>query len=264
MSAAPAIERHAPGTFCWVELATTDPDAAKNFYTSLFGWTFADLPGPDGVYTTWKVHGLEHGAMHTALPEGVPPHWLLYIAVTSVDASIAKARGAGATVLMEPTDVMDYGRMAVIRDPAEAVVALWQARKHIGARIINTTATLCWSELVVRDTRAATEFYTKLFGWRADTKKAVLPEEQTDYTEWVIAGNHIGGMLPMTEEWGDAPPHWMAYFQVTDCAESVDKAKKLGGHVEFGPLPIEDVGRFALIRDPQGAYFSIIELNLVA
>jgi predicted enzyme related to lactoylglutathione lyase len=190
---------------------------------------------------------------------------MLYVCVTDVAASAKKAKANGATIVMGPVDVMDHGRMAVIKDPQGAVVSLWEPKKHIGARIINTIGTLCWAELATKDTAAAASFYTSLFGWKTDTKKAGPPGMQSDYTEWVAGGGaHIGGMLEMTEEWGDAPPNWMPYFQVTDCTETVDKVKKLGGKVEFGPLPIENVGHFALISDPQGAYFSVVEMNLVA
>jgi predicted enzyme related to lactoylglutathione lyase len=269
MTAAPAIERHSPGTFCWVELGTTDPAAAKAFYTRLFGWTFEDSPmGPDEVYTMWKLHGKDLGAMYKLSEDlqkqGVPPNWMLYVCVTDAAQTAEKAKANGATLMMEPLDVMDYGRMAVIRDPQGGVISVWEPKRHIGARIINTIGTLCWAELATKDTAKAATFYTNLFDWKTDTKKAGPPGMQTDYTEWVVGGAHIGGMLQMTEEWGDAPPNWMPYFQVTDCLETVEKVKKLGGKVEFGPLPIENVGHFALIADPQGAYFSVVEMSLVA
>lgn len=269
MTAAPAIERHAPGTFCWAELVTTDPEGAKAFYTPLFHWSAEDLPiGGGEAYTMWKTQGLEHSAMYripaSMAARKVPPHWLLYVCVEDVDATAHKASASGAVLLVPPTGVQEHGRMAVIQDPQGAVFALWQPKQHTGAKIMNTVGTLCWSELATRDTQAALSFYKNLFSWKGDTKKSGPPGMQIDYTEWIAGGAHIGGMLEMTDEWGDAPPNWMPYFQVTDCLETVEKAKKLGGKVEFGPLPIENVGSFALIADPQGAYFYAIELSMVA
>jgi predicted enzyme related to lactoylglutathione lyase len=133
---------YAPGTFCWVELATSDSAAAKKFYTELFGWSFTDNPmGPDMVYTMLQLDGKEVGALFGMDKEmesmGVPPNWLSYVSVTNADETSAKATDAGATLLKGPFDVATYGRMAVIQDPTGAVFALWQPATHIGSGITN-------------------------------------------------------------------------------------------------------------------------------
>src|SRR5271157_5596333 len=108
-AAMPCIEKHAPGSFCWMELATTDQAAAKAFYSSLFGWQPIDMPmGPDEYYTMFNLNGGQVGAAYTIKPHmgGAPPHWGLYIAVTSADETAAKAAAAGGKVLSGPFDVM--------------------------------------------------------------------------------------------------------------------------------------------------------------
>ena len=132
---------HAPGTFSWAELATTDQTGGVQFYRSLLGWEVNEQPiGPDGVYTMFTLRGREVAAAYTMRPEerqhGAPPHWNLYVTVASVDESAKKAESLGAKVLAPPFDVMDVGRMAVLQDPTGAVFQLWEAKKHIGAKIL--------------------------------------------------------------------------------------------------------------------------------
>lgn len=259
------IEKHVPGTFCWAELGTTDTSGAKRFYTGIFGWSPDDMPmGENQVYTMLKIDGREMGALYELNPEqrgqGVPPHWMLYVAVESADSAAAKAKQLGATVLAGPFDVFDAGRMAVIRDPQGATFSVWQARTHSGSKIGQVAGTLCWSELATTDPAAATHFYTGLFGW--GTKVSDMGPVR--YTEWLNQGQPTGGMMQMPEQWKEAPPHWMPYFQVEDCDGSAAKARELGGKILHGPEDIPNVGRFAVIRDPQGAVFSIIRLNTPA
>ncbi len=256
------MERHTPGDFCWAELGTSDPAGAKAFYSGLFGWTPDDLPIGEGmVYTMLKLEGLEVGALCELNPEqrqhGVPPHWMLYVSVESADAAAARARELGAKVVVEPFDVFDSGRMAVLQDPQGAYFSVWQPKQHIGARLAGQLGTLCWSELATTDTAAARTFYTALFGWGFKIGEG----GPVQYTEWINAGKHMGGMLEMTAEWGGAPPHWMPYFLVAGCDSSAAKATDLGGNLMVPPTDIPNVGRFATVKDPQGAVFSIFQLT---
>jgi hypothetical protein len=253
------VGKHTPGTFCWVELGTTDQPAAKKFYSDLFGWSVNDLPiGPDSFYTMLQLRGKDVAALCQLNPEqlaqGIPPHWLLYIAVESADEAAKAVIAAGGKTMMEPFDVFDAGRMTVAQDPAGATFGIWQARKHIGSQINNETNTFCWGELATRDTAAATAFYGQVFGWKAKTGDPT-------YTEFHLGDQPFGGMLTMTPEMGDAPPHWAPYFAVNDCDATAEKAKSLGASMCVPPQDIPNVGRFAVIADPQGAVFSIIKLT---
>src|SRR4029453_18876826 len=109
---------YAPGTFSWAELVTSDADAAKAFYTSVFAWEYRDNPIPDGsVYTTALRDGLDVGALYAA---DQPPHWNCYVTVESADAAAARAGELSATIAAEAFDVMDVGRRAGIVDPVGA------------------------------------------------------------------------------------------------------------------------------------------------
>src|SRR5574341_2522975 len=156
------VSKHTPGTFCWVELGTTDQSAAKKFYSELFGWGVNYLPmGPDSFYTMLQLRGKDVAALCQLSPEqlsqGIPPHWLLYVAVESADEAAKAVTAAGGKTMMEPFDVFDAGRMTVAQDPAGATFGIWQARKHIGSQINNETNTFCWGELATRDMGAAAD-----------------------------------------------------------------------------------------------------------
>ena len=251
-----------PGTFCWVELATSDANAAKTFYTQLFGWTYEDHPmGPDMVYTMLRLDGKDVGALYKLMSDqvehGVPPNWLSYISVTSADEATEKAKGAGATILKEPFDVMTVGRMSVIQDPTGAVFATWQAGDSPGAGIYNVPNSFCWNELMTTDTAKDKEFYTSVFGWGADTQNF----GELEYTMFSNGDRPAGGMLAITPEMGPIPPNWLAYFAVDDCDAKVQKATELGASVMKPADDIPGIGRFAILLDPQGAGFAIIKLE---
>src|SRR5436189_5261595 len=172
----PNIEKHAPGAFCWAELATTDQNAAINFYSKIFGWSANNMPmGPNDCYTIFRLEGRDAAACCTLRPEelsqGVPPHWKLYVAGQSADATAARATELGGTVLAPPFDVFDAGRMAVVQDPTGAVFCTWQPQHYQGMAILNEHDSFCWADLATRDQAAASRFYSNLFGWEIDGGK---------------------------------------------------------------------------------------------
>ena len=255
------MKQYPPGTFCWVELATSDARAAKAFYGELLEWNVADMPaGGDMIYSMLKYKGKEVAGLFEITAEmksqGIPPHWLSYVSVASVDETATKAKSLGGKVIKDPFDVMDVGRMAVVQDPTHAVFALWQPKTHQGAALVNETGAFCWNELLTTDTAAAEKFYTGLFGWTAETAQVgPMP-----YTEFKNGERPAAGMLTTTKEMGDMPPNWMVYFSVDDCDRSVERAKKMGATIAASPMEIPDVGRMAAILDPQQAAFAVIKL----
>ena len=255
--------KHEPGTFSWVELATRDSAAAKRFYTSLFGWGVDEMPVGDGTtYTMLTKNGKRVGALYqmSAQQQGVPPHWNSYVTVASADDSAARAKKLGGNVMLEPFDVLDAGRMAVVADPTGAVFSLWQPKRHIGADLVNEPGAFCWNELYTTDPNKAADFYMGLFGWTKDAR-------HMDYGEYVIfnrGGRQMCGMMQIPKEWGPVPPHWLVYFAVDDCDASVAKATSLGAKAMMPPMDIENVGRFAMLTDPEGAGFAVIKLNAPA
>jgi predicted enzyme related to lactoylglutathione lyase len=251
---------HKTGSFCWVELGTTDNEAAKTFYTQLFGWDFDDHPmGPDGVYTMLKLDGKEVGGLYKLMPDmlaqGIPSHWMSYVAVTNADESAEKAKAAGSTIMNGPFDVYDLGRMAVIKDPTGAVFSIWQEKEHTGSGVWGATNAVSWNELGTNDIQRAGEFYSSVFGWT----KEPFGDSSMEYTVLKNGNRGIGGMYQITPEMGPIPPHWLVYFAVDDCDTKVQKATELGAKVMKPAEDIPGVGRFAILRDPQGASFALIK-----
>ena len=254
------ITTHAPGTFSWAELGTTDPEGAKKFYAGLFGWEPMDTPaGEAGTYTLLKLRGREVGGLSKLqkeqLAQGVPPHWLPYIAVASADDTTKKATTLGGKILAGPFDVMEHGRMSVIQDPTGAAFAIWQAKAHPGAGVRDEPGSLSWCELLTTDAKTASRFYTGLFGWTP----ADMPMPDMAYTVFSTGSTQVGGMMTIQKEWGPMPSNWLTYFAVDDCDARIEKAKKLGAVILKPATDVPNVGRFAILHDPQGGTFAIIQ-----
>lgn len=256
------VERHPHGHFCWLELATTDRLGALSFYGRLFGWGSVDAPMDKDIYTMFKLKEKDTGATYQLSPEmlgqGIPPHWLLYISVDDVEAAAGSVAAAGGAVMMGPFDVQLHGRMAVARDPQGATFALWQAKNHPGIGIQDEPNAFCWPELNTSDAAGALRFYPAVLGWG---HKSDAGSSGVAYTEWKAGEKSIGGMMQIQPEWGPVPSHWMPYFQVADCDATLALATQLGGKAVTQAMDIPNVGRFAVMQDPQGAHFSIIRLG---
>ena len=254
----PQIDEFRIGTFCWAELSTNDQPGAKAFYSKIFGWTPVELPiGPDQVYTMFQLEQCEVGAVCTLSYDqrehGVVPHWMLYVAVENADATTAKAESVGARILAKPFDVFDAGRMAVLQDPSGAIFSIWQAKTSLGIRLTGVPGTLCWADLATSDQAAAEVFYRSLFGW-----ELTPGEVHTGYLHIVNSGEFIGGIPPVNAFHG-APPHWLLYFLVAQLGPTLEQLKQGGGTVVVPATEIEKTGRFAVVRDPQGAFFALFE-----
>jgi hypothetical protein len=253
---------HAPGTFCWPELVTTDQEGAERFYAGLFGWEVTHFPmGPAAHYTIFQIGGRDCAAAYPRnsgqVGQEIPPHWQSYVAVADVDRSAARAAELGGAVLVPPFDVMEMGRSAVIADPTGAVFSLWQAKSHPGVGVRDAVGALTWSELVTRDPARAAAFYMALLPWSA----RAMPLEGSEYTVFTREESPVAGMMAMGPDFGDTPPHWMPYFQVTDCDAASARAVGLGATVLHPSSDVPGVGRFCILRDPQGAAFTVMRFE---
>lgn len=256
----PQVDKHAPGDFCWIELATTDQNAAKNFYGPLFGWAPNDMPmGDAGVYTIFRMNGRDCAAGYTMgkdeTEQHVPPHWNLYIAVENADAAASKATALGGKVLAPPFDVFDAGRMAVIQDPTGAVFTVWQANKNAGIGVAGEPGAFCWADLSTSDVASAKKFYESLFGW----KLVASEKDPSGYLHIKNGGTFIGGVPPAQYRDPKIPPHWLIYFAVADVDATAAKAKQSGARFYVEPMSMEGVGRMAVMADPQGAVSAIFK-----
>jgi len=255
---------HTPGSFCWFELATTDQNAAKKFYSAVFGWDINDNPmGPDEVYTIFKLNGADAAAAYGMRPDqraqGVPPHWMPYIFTKSADQAAARAAELGGTVLAPPFDVMDNGRMSVLQDPTGATFCVWQPNKTAGTGITGVHGTAVWADLSTPDQVRGAKFYSDLFGWKMVAGDSMKPAAPGTYFHIVNGKNMVGGVPPAEHRAPGVPPHWLLYYQVNDCDGTIAKVKSLGGRVVAPPMTMENVRKFAVLSDAQGAVFAIVQ-----
>jgi predicted enzyme related to lactoylglutathione lyase len=121
---APDVSATPPGRFIWNELHTSDPERAAAFYEKVVGFSHRSIPSPAGPYHILSRGGVDRGGITSHLPTGAAPHWLPYVNVDDVDATIERARKLGARIPVEPENVMDVGRLAVLEDPTGAVLAV--------------------------------------------------------------------------------------------------------------------------------------------
>ncbi len=248
--------QYTPGTFSWTDLSTTDQEAAKAFYTGLFGWEVTDMPAGEGVTYSMASVGGKPVAAIAPQPEqqrdaGAPPAWNSYITVEDADATLARARELGATVHADAFDVLEAGRMGVVQDPQGAYFLVWTPNQHIGAGLVNAPGALCWNELGSPDVEGSAKFYGELFGWTTS------PMEGADPPYLVIksaAGQSNGGIRPPAPP--GTPPFWLVYFATDDLDAALAKVSELGGNVLVGNTDI-GIARIAVAQDPQGAVFAL-------
>ena len=243
-----AVQRYPDGTFCWIDLGTVDPAAAKAFYGGLFGWDFDDLStGEKGTYSICRLGGKAVAGLYDQAEED---HWGSYVAASDVDGTTARARELGAEVLVEPFDAPGGGRVATVRDPAGASVSLSRPGEQFAAQLVNEDGAWTWNELVAVDLAAATAFYRELLGWAAADIPGAVARTSFSLGDLLVGGGHA----PIGPE--EPTPRWTISFWVADADQTVARATELGGGVVLPPMDIP-VGRFAVVSDPGGAAFTV-------
>lgn len=242
----------APGTFCWTDLTTPDPEGAKTFYGGLFGWGSDDVETPGGTYSLQTLGGKVAAAITGQPPQqqGVPPLWNSYVRVQSADATVARAKELGVEPHADAFDVGPAGRMAVLQDPAGAYFLAWEPNERHGADLVNGPGLLSWNELHTPDVDAAASFYGDLLGWSIST----MGEGAQRYDMIEVAGQPNGGISGHLDE--GVPPHWLVYFGSDDNVAAVARAEELGGTTLMGDTDI-GMGRIAVLQDPQGGVFAL-------
>jgi uncharacterized protein len=251
------VASYANGQPNWADVTSPDVDAAARFYSELFGWEAAKDPRPEaGGYTMFSRNGKFAAAASPPQQEGLPAHWTVYLAADDVDAVAARVREAGGSVLADPFDVFDAGRMSIAADPAGAVFGVWQAGSHIGSQLRGEPGTMNWAEVQTRDKAAAQPFYERVFGYETETVEMGPPG---GYVLLKVNGQPAAGLIEIQPHWGDVPSNWSVVFEVEDCDAAVAKAQGLGGSLAVEPHEIEGVGRFAVLADPWGAVFQVIQ-----
>lgn len=251
----PEVSEHQPMTPSWIDIGT-DVEGSKAFYTALFGWDAEDAGPPEqtGGYGFFTKAGKMVAGYGPQQNPG-PPFWATYVAVTDADAVAKAADAAGGTAVVPPMDVMDAGRMAVFQDTTGAFISVWQAGGHRGAQVVQEPGSFSWCELHTRDLPGASAFYASVFGWTSlEQEGGPMP-----YTEFQLDGTSVAGMMPMPDAVpADVPAYWLVYFGSVDVDADVVKAQALGATTMVPGMDYPN-GRFAVLADPQGAVFALMQ-----
>lgn len=239
----------------WYDLATPDLTVATAFYKEVFGWTYVNT-GPDfGNYHFAQSDGRNVAGIGPIFPPDSPQPsaWTVYFASEDAAKDCERVKELGGQVLVEPMVISDSGSMAICMDPTGAAFGFWQADQHIGSGAANEHGAMTWCEVNTRDSDTARDFYTQLLNATAHKM-----DEMTYYTLH-HGDDALAGILQMDENWEGIPPHWMAYFAVDNTDAAVERATAAGGQVRVKPFDMP-YGRMAVLSDPAGATFSIVQL----
>jgi predicted enzyme related to lactoylglutathione lyase len=243
-----------PGVPCWVDTWQDDAAAALDFYAGLFGWEAAAGPS----YSMGRLRGRDAAGFGSPCPDGAPAQWTTYVWVADADATAAAARDAGGTVVTEPFDALDGGRIAILADPGGAVFGVWQPDEHGGAQVVNEPSAWAMSMLLTGDVDTAAAFYGALFDWETEAFGPAtmfrLPGFVGGEAAQPVPRDVVAVMAP-----GDGRPRWQPDFWVDDIEAAVARAGELGGSI-VEPVSASPVGKTAVLADPAGAEFSIDEL----
>ena len=273
------------GVTSWIDTEQADVDAAADFYSGLFGWTFdeATPPGVPFRYLIAQLDGRDVGGLGgpaassgdagdagDAGDDGAA-RWHTYVAVDDADAAVRRVEQAGGAVVQAPTAAGEGGRSVVVHDPQGLELRLWEARRRLGSQVTNVPGAWNFSDLHTDDPVAAQQFYGPAFGWAfadvgfatmirvpgygdhlASTVDPDIHERQAGARVPPGFADAIGWVVPVAP---GAEPGWHVTFTVAERDAAADSVVRLGGSVvRTGD---NDWTRTAVVRDPQGAVFTV-------
>jgi uncharacterized protein len=232
------------GTPSWVSLDSTDPPASRDFYAALLGWRYT---------VDRRGHAIAHvGLSDVAGIDVARSHeWRLHLAIRNPWIATERVRQHGGRVVQGPLE----GHTVIAEDPSGATIAL-SAPRPDHQMTAGIPGSFEWADLNTREGQLADKFFRGLFGF---SQGQAGDGVDLDYTVWWLNGTAVLGRLRMDAEFPrDAKPHWLVFFRVTDTDEAARCATRLGGQVVLGPYE-SAYGQAAVLRDPLGAMFSVIE-----
>ncbi|HEV7679831.1 MAG TPA: VOC family protein [Candidatus Dormibacteraeota bacterium] len=246
-----AYPTHTPA---WVDVASDDVAASVSFYSGMFGWA-APATADAAGYRLLTLRERVVAGIRPRVAGETRPVWTVGLAVAELGGECERVLAAGGSVVAPSLDAAGAGRLAVVRDPEGAPFGLWQAGALPGVELANEPGTWCWNEVLSGDLDAAIAFYGGLFGWNAER----MPREDAVYYELRPAERAVTGLMPVADRWATPmAPHWVVYFVVESCDAAVARAEALGGEV-LAPAVDVPVGRFAILADPAGAMFAVVQ-----
>jgi len=253
------VERsgYGDGEPCWADTTAPDIESAKRFYTAVLGWDYVESGPEFGNYVQCLKNGKTVAGMSPPMPggESPPPAWSVYLCARNFDRTAQRIEQSGGKLLVAPMEIPGQGRMLFALDPTGAAFGVWEPGQHTGAQLYGETGAMAWAEVNTRDPAAADNFYQGLFGYEA---RQIGDGGEFDYVVWMLGGEMVAGRLKMTDQWGDMPPHWMAYFAVDDADAAAERVTANGGQVKVEPFDT-GYGRIVVVADPNDAILSLVD-----
>ncbi len=248
------------GNPIWFALATPDPQGAKEFYSGLLGWEWADVPMSGGNTYHMAIRGDANIAGMSAddVASGVEGVWINSVFVEDAEDIAKQIEANGGSVLSGPHNADGWGVTATVATPEGAVFGIWQSLKGYGADMFGERGSVCWIEYHTQDLDVATGFYSEVFG--AGFDKMVVPSNDRSGAEFTLTMLSINGeQMPcafaqLPDE--SIPASWATYFMVEDIHSSIAKAQSLGAELVLGVIDVPP-GSLAALVDPQGVRFSL-------
>ena len=256
----PPTTTHIPGKFVFSELVTPDLAGAERFYGGLFGWKFRDIPVQRLHYAEALSNGQNvAGLIERPLPPNSEhrPDWLAFISAPATDAAVAAATANGGRVLFPARDIAGFGREAVLADPQGGVFAVLQSASGDPGDVESRPGEFIWSALLTPDPEAAAGFYGRLFGYTPYPAPDASSEHrliEADGTYSRASINPLPPGLPAT-----AHARWLRFVRVDDAAAAAAQATSLGGRVLVPPHLDREGATVAVLADPSGAAFGVLE-----
>lgn len=252
----------AHGEVCWADLQTSDVAAAKEFYATIFGWRYEDLPTPDG--RSYSQAFLDQELVTVIAPQNpqqqlsaAPGQWNVYLSVDDAADLAAEIPHAGGALEFGPEKVGGTGVMVFFAPPGGGTTGAWQAGSHLGAGRVEEPGALAWAELLTPEPQAAVGFFQQLFGHEVTE----YPQDDGGtYTTLMVGGAEVAGIATVPASGNALKPGWQVYFGVASVADAVAAAVAAGGTVVVEPEDVEEAGTIATLGDPQGGFFSVLEI----
>jgi len=242
------------GRFVWHELSTTDVSGAIDYYKKTVGWTTQSWE-LNKDYLMWVAKSGPVGGV-SALRAAGAPHWMPYVGIPDIDATVAQVQKLGGTVVVPITTLASGGRYAVLADPQGAHIGIYTPEpnaKSMPPAMMPQVGEFSWHELMVGDYKSAFAFYQALFGWEKTGEHDM--GAMGIYFMFGLNGQAFGGMFNKPP---GAPAAWCCYVQVGDAAKATKAAAKAGGKVCNGPVEVPGGSWIAQISDPQGVMYAVV------
>ena len=255
----PASTEHHPGKVIWADLVTPDIAGAKHFYGQLFGWTFNDVHTGASDYSVALLDGNPVGGLfQRAIGPGEhrQPAWLTFIAVRDVAAAGRTILAHGGKMLTPARSYPDRGEQAVFADPQGAVFAVLQSSSGDPEDVLAAPGEWIWSSVLTRDPDTDAAFYQDVFGYD------VFEIPSNDGSQHILLSTDDYARASLNALPADAAkrhPHWLNFVRVESATDTAARVEALGGRVLVKPFTDRHGGLVAVVADPAGAPFGLLE-----